>query len=128
MKSSRSAAVAKIGRFEFGGFLAWVAWLFVHLVQIIGFRNRLVVLVNWAWDYIFYDRAVRLISSNEQMREFERLAEHPHGAAQAALPRLVAAETEPDVRHRPDAQCRSPRSMRWAQRVHFSTTRSSSLK
>lgn len=67
----RNRAVAQIGPLKLRGFLAWAAWLFVHLVQIIGFRNRLVVLVNWAWDYIFYDRAVRLISSRTDMREFE---------------------------------------------------------
>ncbi len=67
----RNRAVAQIGPLKLRGFLAWAAWLFVHLVQIIGFRNRLVVLLNWAWDYIFYDRAVRLISSRADLREFE---------------------------------------------------------
>jgi len=37
-------------------------WLVVHIVQLIGFRNRLVVLINWAWDYFLYERAVRLIA------------------------------------------------------------------
>src|SRR5437870_2127018 len=46
----RSAAVAKIGRIEFNGFLAWVAWLFVHLIFLIGFRNRLAVLLQWAYS------------------------------------------------------------------------------
>lgn len=58
----RNAAVARLGRWEFKGFLAWWMWLVVHIVQLIGFRNRLLVLINWAWDYFFYDRAVRLIS------------------------------------------------------------------
>ena len=57
----RSAAVARLGRWKFTGFPAWVVWLVVHLIQLIGFRNRLIVLINWAWDYIFYDRAIRLI-------------------------------------------------------------------
>jgi NADH dehydrogenase len=59
----RNDAVAQFGRRTFRGFLAWVLWLSVHLVQLIGFRNRLVVLINWAWDYFFYDRASRLITS-----------------------------------------------------------------
>ncbi len=67
----RNRAVAQIGPLKLRGFLAWAAWLFVHLVQIIGFRNRLVVLLNWAWDYIFYDRAVRLIGPQAELREFE---------------------------------------------------------
>lgn len=58
----RNAAVARIGRWQFSGFLAWVVWLVVHLIGLIGFRNRLIVLINWAWDYFFYDRAVRLIT------------------------------------------------------------------
>ena len=62
----RGSAVARLGRFHFHGFLAWVLWLVVHLVQLIGFRNRLVVLVNWAWDYLFYERAVRLISTDDR--------------------------------------------------------------
>ena len=58
----RSAAVAYIHGLSFTGFPAWVVWLVVHLVQLIGFRNKLLVLLNWAWDYFFYDRAVRLIT------------------------------------------------------------------
>ena len=58
----RNAAVALIGRLQFRGFLAWGMWLVVHILQLIGFRNRLLVLINWIWDYLFYERAVRLIS------------------------------------------------------------------
>ena len=43
------------------GLIAWLGWLVVHILYLIGFRNRLFVLTNWAWNYIFYDRAVRLI-------------------------------------------------------------------
>jgi NADH dehydrogenase len=58
----RNAAVARIGRWQFTGFIAWVVWLVVHLIGLIGFRNKLIVLINWTWDYLFYDRAVRLIT------------------------------------------------------------------
>ena len=44
------------------GFLAWVLWLGIHIFQLIGFRNKLFVLINWAWDYFFYERAARLIT------------------------------------------------------------------
>jgi NADH:ubiquinone reductase (H+-translocating) len=57
----RSAAVAKIGRLEFGGFLAWLAWLFVHLLFLIGFDNKLTVLVQWAYSYLTYKRGARII-------------------------------------------------------------------
>jgi NADH dehydrogenase len=59
----RNAAVASVKGLNFSGFVAWLVWLVVHLIQLIGFRNRLFVLVNWAWDYFFYDRAVRLITA-----------------------------------------------------------------
>jgi NADH dehydrogenase len=58
----RNAAVAYIHGVAFQGFLAWVVWLTVHIVQLIGFRNKLFVLLNWAWDYFFYERASRLIT------------------------------------------------------------------
>lgn len=61
----RNAAIAHIHGLSLQGFPAWVVWLVVHLIQLIGFRNRLLVLVNWAVDYFFYDRAVRLITSDD---------------------------------------------------------------
>jgi NADH dehydrogenase len=58
----RNAAVAYIGGVALQGFPAWVIWVGLHIFRIIGFRNRLVVMINWAWDYFFYYRAVRLIT------------------------------------------------------------------
>jgi NADH dehydrogenase len=58
----RDAAVARIGGLSFSGFPAWVIWVVLHIYRLIGFRNRLVVLINWAWDYFFYDNQVRLIT------------------------------------------------------------------
>src|SRR5262249_41305714 len=57
----RSRAIAEIGRIHLTGAIAWWAWLLLHIVMLIGFRNRLVVLVNWAWNYITYDRGLRAI-------------------------------------------------------------------
>jgi NADH dehydrogenase len=57
----RNAAVAHVFGLRLSGFIAWLIWLTVHLVWLIGFRNRTLVLVNWAWNYLTYDRAVRLI-------------------------------------------------------------------
>ncbi len=57
----RSAAVAVIRGLQFRGFLAWLVWLFVHLMQLVGFRSKLVVLVDWAWQYVFYRPASPLI-------------------------------------------------------------------
>ncbi|MBL8077252.1 MAG: NAD(P)/FAD-dependent oxidoreductase [Anaerolineales bacterium] len=58
----RNAAVARIFGISFSGFIAWVIWVFLHIYRIIGFRNRIIVLFNWAWDYVFYDNQVRLIT------------------------------------------------------------------
>jgi NADH dehydrogenase len=58
----RASAVADFGTFRLTGYLAWLAWLFVHLLKLIGFRNRLVVMVQWAWAYVSYQRAIRLIT------------------------------------------------------------------
>jgi len=57
----RNSAVAQLGRVHLSGFLGWLMWLGVHLVNVISFRSRILVLVNWAWEYFFYDRPIRLI-------------------------------------------------------------------
>jgi len=58
----RSAAVAHVGPFKFSGFMAWLAWLFVHLIFLIGFRNRLAVLLQWTYSYFAYKRGARIIT------------------------------------------------------------------
>ena len=60
----RASAVADFGTFRMKGWFAWLAWLFVHILNLIGFRNRLVVLVQWAWAYFTYQRAIRLITGS----------------------------------------------------------------
>lgn len=64
----RSAAVADFGKLHFSGFLAWMMWLVVHLMNLVGFRNRLLVLVQWAWNYFTFDRSARLITQSEDYR------------------------------------------------------------
>ncbi|HWX20834.1 MAG TPA: NAD(P)/FAD-dependent oxidoreductase [Candidatus Binatia bacterium] len=58
----RSAAVAWVGRFHFSGMLAWLAWLLVHLIFLIGFRNKLSVLLQWGYSYLTYKRSARIIT------------------------------------------------------------------
>ena len=57
----RNKAVVDLPRFKFGGLFAWFIWMFIHLISIIGFRNKLVVFSNWVWNYFTYDRGTRLI-------------------------------------------------------------------
>lgn len=59
----RKAAVAMVGKLKFSGFSAWLFWLFVHVYFLIGFRNRLVVMSDWAWAYLTFKRSARVISS-----------------------------------------------------------------
>ena len=64
----RAKAIADFGWLQMQGFVAWLAWLFIHLVKLIGFRNRLSVLLQWAWAYASYQRNVRLITEEEEGR------------------------------------------------------------
>ena len=57
----RNAGVAEIGPIHMSGFPGWLLWLGFHLLQIVTFRSKLIVLLNWAWNYFFYDRPVRLL-------------------------------------------------------------------
>jgi NADH dehydrogenase len=79
----RSRAVVQSGDLELTGYLAWLAWLFIHIVFLIGFRNRLAVLLNWWWNYVTFRRGARLIARTTMPagRALEaELAEHhpPH--------------------------------------------------
>jgi NADH dehydrogenase len=61
----RNAAGVAIGSRTYTGFFAWLLWLVIHLFNLIGFRNRMMVLINWAWDYLLYERAVRFVFPSE---------------------------------------------------------------
>lgn len=58
----RAAAIAQFGKIHISGFIAWLSWLFIHIMFLIGFRNRIVVLLQWAWSYLTYERAAWLIT------------------------------------------------------------------
>jgi NADH dehydrogenase len=60
----RNAAIADLGWLRLAGFPAWLLWLFIHIVWLIGFRNRILVLIQWAGAYLTYQRSVRLITGN----------------------------------------------------------------
>ena len=65
----RNAAVVQLANgLKLTGFIAWLAWLFLHLIYLIGFRNRLNVLINWTWNYLTYDRSPRLILNHRWKR------------------------------------------------------------
>jgi len=70
----RAAAVAQFGKFHVSGFLAWLAWLFIHIFFLIGFRNRVIVMFQWAWSYFTLERGARLITGSMQLDSWDELA------------------------------------------------------
>ncbi len=60
----RAAAVAQFGKIHISGFIAWLSWLFIHIFFLIGFRNRVLVFIQWAWSYVTYERGARLITGS----------------------------------------------------------------
>ncbi len=62
----RASAVAEVGKFRFSGFFAWLVWLFVHLIKLVEFENRVLVLIQWAWYYFTRNRGARLITGGKR--------------------------------------------------------------
>jgi NADH:ubiquinone reductase (H+-translocating) len=67
----RAAGIAQRGRIHISGYFAWLAWLFVHVFFLIGFRNRIIVLIQWAWSYLTYERGARLITGDTRLPGWE---------------------------------------------------------
>jgi NADH dehydrogenase len=63
----RAAAVAEFGKLHISGFIAWLAWLFIHILFLIGFQNRMLVFIQWAWSYFTYERGARLITGSTSL-------------------------------------------------------------
>jgi NADH:ubiquinone reductase (H+-translocating) len=63
----RAAAVARIGGMKLSGFVAWVIWVLVHIMYLIGFRNRVLVMLQWGWAYLTYHRGIRLITGDVEL-------------------------------------------------------------
>lgn len=74
----KSRAVAEIGRLHFGGLIAWIAWLTLHVTVLIGFRNRISVVLSWIYSYVFFRRGSRLITRSATVKEVEFRRRHPH--------------------------------------------------
>src|SRR5271169_560581 len=97
----RAAAVAQFGTFELSGYFAWLAWLFIHILFLIGFRNRLLVMIQWAWSYLTYERGARLITGSDELPGWTQSqpekdgARLPTGASDLRFHQDKA--TEPDV-------------------------------
>ena len=97
----RHRAVAHLGRLRIGGYAAWFLWLFVHILYLAGFRNRLTVLIEWAYAYVTYQRGARLITDDDVVRP---------ATTDRASPQPRAPETghpRPDPTSRSDTTARS---------------------
>ncbi|HLH09036.1 MAG TPA: NAD(P)/FAD-dependent oxidoreductase [Terriglobales bacterium] len=73
----RAAAIAQIGKLHVSGFIAWVMWLFVHIMFLVGFRNRVLVMLEWAWSYLTYQRSARLITGSTRLPGWN-VQQHEH--------------------------------------------------
>jgi len=73
----RLAGVAHIGKLKFSGRPAWLLWLFIHIFFLIGFRNRILVMIEWAWSYVTYDRGARLITGRVAGRLADGMTTRP---------------------------------------------------
>jgi len=76
----RAAAVADFGKIHISGFMAWLSWLFVHIFFLIGFRNRLLVFIQWAWSYVTYERGARLITGSTYLPGWTPAVPPPHAS------------------------------------------------
>jgi NADH:ubiquinone reductase (H+-translocating) len=79
----RAAAVAQIGKIHISGFIAWLSWLFVHIFFLIGFRNRLLVMIQWAWSYLTYERGARLITGDQTLPSWPELGSEKDGSLES---------------------------------------------
>ena len=101
----RNAAVAQFPGFQLSGYFAWLAWLFIHILFLIGFRNRLVVMINWAWSYMTYERGARLITGSDHLDGWDQSqGTQSRPPAQSAPSATVAdergGEVSPPIRQR----------------------------
>lgn len=91
----RAKAVARIGKVKFTGVTAWWMWLLVHLMQLVSFENRALVLMQWSWSYITRGRSARLITMPPHRQPPERAAQPSSGMANASDPKMPALSPSP---------------------------------
>jgi NADH dehydrogenase len=81
----RAAAIAQFGKIHISGFVAWLSWLFVHIFFLIGFRNRIIVLIQWAWSYFTYERGARLITGDQSLPGWAELQREESGSEKSRM-------------------------------------------
>jgi NADH:ubiquinone reductase (H+-translocating) len=101
---SRAIVQSGGGRLKISGFFAWVAWIFIHIWYLIGFRNRVAVLLNWAWNYITYGQGARLITGHRAWELLPQIAKR----AEQVTDETRAAPSPPPERTQPPAETSLP--------------------
>ena len=82
----RAAAVGEFGKVHISGFLAWLAWLSVHIFFLIGFRNRIIVLIQWAWSYFTYEQGAQLITGDQTLPSWPELTREEEQSSNKKIP------------------------------------------
>ena len=98
----RAAAVAHVGKLKFHGYFAWLVWLFIHLINLVEYENRLLVIIQWGWNYFTRKRSARLITF-EQIDISSKRRESGKNSARVADERMNSRtlEAEEARRHWP---------------------------
>jgi NADH dehydrogenase len=87
----RAAAIAEFGKIHISGFIAWLSWLFVHIFFLIGFRNRILVMIQWAWSYFTYERGAQLITGDQTLPSWSELMKQPDSSEPQGKNKITAA-------------------------------------
>lgn len=90
----RAAAVAQFGKIHISGYIAWLSWLFVHILFLIGFRNRLLVFIQWAWSYVTYERSARLITGSTYLPGWTAPGNAPDSTRQTSPQEIHTSATK----------------------------------
>ncbi len=91
----RKRAIAMVGKLQLAGFMAWLAWMAVHVFFLIGFKNRFLVMFNWTWQYFTFKRGARLITTHTGIEPKLLLAAAPDGPVPSARQGMDAASSAP---------------------------------
>ncbi len=106
----RASGIADFGRLKLSGFFAWMAWLLIHLLFLIGFRNRFIVLFEWALSYVTYDRGARLITGNLPGSAVTLSMRNPPALGEGAVALSTPGATAESPAKTDDAAARSRRT------------------
>ena len=104
----RKSAVAQFRRFQMAGFFAWIMWLLVHILFLIGFRNRLIVMIQWIWSYFSYSRGARLITGRRMSPGKPEVSAHVRPRRRTGKLQPLPTDKPSDRTATPDTESAEP--------------------